>query len=73
MSTGDVQWGDQSMEREGGESYGAFPPCLSLWVGFAPGWGAHRLPWALLTASASASLQVHREEGVPGARGSQAV
>lgn len=38
------------------------------------GWDLpHRLPWALLTASASASLQVHREESLPGACGSQAV
>lgn len=55
--------------KEGGESDGAFPPCSSLQVEFAPGWGPHRL----LTASPSASLQVHREESVPGARGSQAV
>ena len=55
--------------REGGRR--CLSPCLSLGVGFAPGWGERWLLRALLTASAS--LQVHREESIPGACGSQAV
>jgi len=69
VSAGDAQCDHWLME----EADAASSPCSSPRMGFAPGWEQCWLLRAALTAPAVVSLQVHREESLPGARGSQAV
>lgn len=67
MSIGDAQCSDQLMEREEGR---LLVPSGQLCPRLATALAATGTAYSLCL---SASLQVHREESIPGACGSQAV